>query len=36
MLKVKVRKQIRSEANKNKVNNNQKSIKHINKLSKCK
>ena len=36
MLKLKVSKQIRSEASKNKVSNNQKSIKHINKLSKCK
>ena len=36
MLKLKVSKQIRSEASKNKVSNNQKSIKHIHKLSKCK
>ena len=36
MLKVKVSKQTRSEPSKNKVSNNQKSIKHINKLSKCK
>ena len=36
MLKLKVSKQTRSEASKNKVSNNQTSIKHINKLSKCK
>ena len=36
MLKLKVSKQIGSEASKNKVSNNQKSIKHINKLSKYK
>ena len=36
MLKLQVSKQIRSEANKNKVSNNQKNIKHISKLSKCK
>ena len=36
MLKLKVSKQTRSEASKNKVSNNQKSIKHINKLSKSK
>ena len=36
MLKLKVSKQTRSDASKNKVNNNQKSIKHINKLSKSK
>ena len=36
MLKLKVSKQIGSEASKNKVSNNQKSIKHINKLSKSK
>ena len=39
MLKVKVSKQVRSEASKNgkgKVSNNQKCIKHINKLGKCK
>ena len=36
MLKLKLSKQIRSEASKNKVSNNQKSVKHINKLSKCK
>ena len=35
-LKLKVSKQVGSEASKNKVSNNQKSIKHINKLSKCK
>ena len=34
MLKLKVSEQIRSEASKNKVSSNQKSIKHINKLSK--
>ena len=34
MLKLKVSKQTRSETNKNKVSNNQKNIKHINKLSK--
>ena len=34
MLKLKVSKQTRSEASKNKVSNNQKNIKHINKLSK--
>ena len=33
---LKVSKQTRSEASKNKANNNQKSIKLINKLSKCK
>ena len=33
MLKLKVSKQTRSEANKNKVSNNQKGIKHTNKLS---
>ena len=36
MLKLKVNKQTRSKASKNKVSNNQKSIKHINKLSKSK
>ena len=36
MLKLKVSKQTRSEACKNKVSNNQKSIKHINKLRKSK
>ena len=36
MLQIKVSKQTRSEAIKNKVSNNQKSIKHINKLSKFK
>ena len=36
MLILKVSKQIRSEGSKNKVSNNQKSIKHIHKLSKCK
>ena len=39
MLNLKVSKQIESEASKNKVSNNhtnQKNIKHINKLSKCK
>ena len=37
MLNLKVSKQTRSEASKNKViSNNQKSIKHINKLSKSK
>ena len=36
MLKLQVSKQIRSEANKNKVSTNQKNIKHISKLSKCK
>ena len=36
MLKLKVSKQIRSEASKKNVSNNQKSIKHINKLSKSK
>ena len=34
MLKLKVNKQTRSKASKKKVSNNQKSIKHINKLSK--
>ena len=34
MLKVKVSKQIGNEASKNKVGNNQNSIKHINKLRK--
>ena len=34
MLKLKVCKQTKSEASKNKVSNNQKSIKHIKKLSK--
>ena len=36
MLKLKVNKERRSEASKNKISNNQKSIKHINNLSKCK
>ena len=36
MLKLKVSKQARSEASRNKVSNNQKSIEHINKLSKSK
>ena len=36
MLKLKVSKQTRSGATKNKVGNNQKSIKHTNKLSKSK
>ena len=36
MLKLKVSKEIRSEVSKKKVSNNQKSIKRINKLSKCK
>ena len=36
MLKLKVSKQTRSEAGKNKVSNDQKGIKHINKLSKSK
>ena len=36
MLKLKVSKQTRSEANKNKASSYQKSIKHINKLSKSK
>ena len=36
MLKLKVSTQTRSEASKNKVSNNQKRIKHINKLSKSK
>ena len=36
MLKLKVSKQIGSAVSKNKVSNNQKSIKHINKLSKYK
>ena len=36
MLKLKVSKQIKSEASKNKVSNKQKSIEHINKLSECK
>ena len=36
MLKLKVRKQTKSEASKNKVIKNQKSIKHIKKLSKSK
>ena len=36
MLKLKVSEQIRSDASKNKVSSNQKSIKHINKLSKSK
>ena len=36
ILKLKASKQTRSESSKNKVSNNQKSIKHINKLSKCK
>ena len=36
MLKLKVSKQIGSEANENKGSNNQKSIKHINKLSNSK
>ena len=36
MLNLKVNKQTRSEASKNKESNNQKSIKHINKLSKSK
>ena len=33
--KLKVSKQIRSKASKNKVSNNQKSMRHVNKLSKC-
>ena len=36
MLKLKVSKQTKSEASKNKVSNNQKSIKYIKKLSKSK
>ena len=36
MPKLKLSKQIRSEASKNKVSNDQKSIKHITNLSKCK
>ena len=36
MLKIKVGKQTRSKASKNKVSYNQKNIKHINKLSKSK
>ena len=36
MLKFKVSKQTKSEASENKVGNNQKSIKHIKKLSKSK
>ena len=36
MLNLEVNKQTRSEASKNKESNNQKSIKHINKLSKSK
>ena len=36
MLKLKVSKQTRSEASKDKVGNNQKSIKHINEISKSK
>ena len=36
MLKLKISKRTRSEASKNKVSNNQKGIKHINKLSKSK
>ena len=36
MLKLKVSKQIKSEASKNKVSNNQNSVKHIKKLSKSK
>ena len=36
MLKLKVSKQIRSDTSINKVSNDQKSIKHVNKLSKCK
>ena len=36
MLKLKVSKQTRSEASKDKVSNNQKSIKHINEISKSK
>ena len=36
MFKLKVSKQIGSEANENKRSNNQKSIKHINKLSNSK
>ena len=36
ILKLKVSKKTRSEASKNKISNNQKSIKHINKLSKSK
>ena len=36
VLKLKLNKQTRSEAGKNKVINNQKRIKHINKLSKSK
>ena len=36
MLKLKISKRTRSEVSKNKVSNNQKGIKHINKLSKSK
>ena len=36
MLNLKVSKQAKNEASKNKVSNNQKSIKHIKKLSKSK
>ena len=36
MFELKASKQTRSEGSKNKVSNNQKSIKHIHKLSKCK
>ena len=36
MLKLKVSKQIKSEVSKNKVSNNQNSVKHIKKLSKSK
>ena len=36
MLKLKVSKQTRSEASKNKASNNQKYIKHVNKLSNSK
>ena len=36
MLKLKVSKQTRNDASKNKVNNNQMTIKHSNKLSKSK
>ena len=36
MLKLKESKQTRSEASKNKISNNQMSIKHINELSKSK
>ena len=36
MLKLKVSKQTRTETTKNKVSNNQKSVKHINKISKSK